>query len=241
MKKGISKPCHFLRLMEFLLNSRNQYLKDILSAEEIEKLRENEIKWRTEAGFPPTENVENKRSLPKEDYVEHKNKKPVEEASPNKRSARLQEKRINKLETIVTTNKNPQIKNTLTLKHPQTLKNKATKTQPTHNPKQSLGSISFDPMSLCETTSQPSLDDVSIQAEAQFDYRQQQQCNNIRIQNYATNNRNTGNSKDLQDKAYDAHQAFFDSIKPTLRKLNDTQKLDFKIDVLKTLKKYKLY
>lgn len=39
-------------------------------------------------------------------------------------------------------------------------------------------------------------------------------------------------------KPKDADQAFFDSLKPWLRKMNGEQKLDFKIKCLQTLKKY---
>lgn len=42
----------------------------------------------------------------------------------------------------------------------------------------------------------------------------------------------------VQSADDDADQAFFDSLKPTLCKLNDSQKLEFMIQVLKVLKKY---
>lgn len=241
IKKGTSGPCHFFRLMEFFLNSKKQYLKDILSEEDIETLKENEIIWRTENGFPPIENEHNKRTLPKENNKEANpksaNSKKAVEISPSKRSARLQQKRIDKIETIEEIQpktKKPKISTT------EKIVTKKQQTQIAENPVESFGNISFDPMSLCETTSQPSLDDVNIQKDSQFDYRQQQKSTNYRIQNYAANSI-SGNCLNSRDKVYDAHQAFFDSIKPTLRNLNDSQKLEFKIEVLKTLKKYKLY
>ncbi|KAM7364006.1 uncharacterized protein ACRADG_000700 [Cochliomyia hominivorax] len=113
------------------------------------------------------------------------------------------------------------------------------------NPDETLCNTSFNPISFCETTSQTSLGEDSVNEDVhtssqQFDYRQQQKLTNVRIQNYAADNGFT-NSFELPDQQNDAHQAFFDSIKPTLRKLNDHQKLDFKIQILKLLKKHNLY
>lgn len=246
LKKRTSTPCHYLRLMEFFLISKKQSLRDLVSEEEIEILKENEIMWRAKAGFPIEDVVSNEG--PREYNIEENpkagsSKKIVLETSNNKRSARLQQKRINKNETINETqtakkkSKDLKIKKTVSVNQAQKLTKKSKNIAKNRN--QSIGNISFDPMTFCETTSQPSLDVVSLQKDSQFDYQQQQQSTNIRFQQFAAN---SGNSLAMQQyNSYDAHQAFFDSIKPTLRTLNDVQKLDFKIQVLKTLKKYKLY
>ncbi|KAM7364007.1 uncharacterized protein ACRADG_000701 [Cochliomyia hominivorax] len=51
--------------------------------------------------------------------------------------------------------------------------------------------------------------------------------------------RDTHKSGEIR-KAKDADQAFFDSLKPWLRKMNPTQKLDFKIQFLEILKKHQI-
>lgn len=50
---------------------------------------------------------------------------------------------------------------------------------------------------------------------------------------------NTLNNSIILNESDAADQAFFESIKPALRKMNDTQKLDFQIDVLQILRAFR--
>lgn len=70
-------------------------------------------------------------------------------------------------------------------------------------------------------------------------------CEQILL-NETSNNNNQyydGVIKNVQYKKHthmtkEPEQAFFDSLKPWLRKMNEAQKLDFKIELLESLKKY---
>ncbi|XP_065354844.1 uncharacterized protein LOC135949266 [Calliphora vicina] len=201
-KKGKGTHCHYLHHIEFFLNSKKIYLKDIATEEELQKLKENEIKIREAAGLSPPKNTNRKRPRQKGDNADSGSH--ADKASTSKRA-------------------NADVSNSPRVRE---------------NSQQTLNNV-CDPMSMCETASHQTTEDDDGH-ETSFDYRKQQQRTNSRIQRFATESAPT-NSSNMANNSYDPNQAFFDSLKPSLRKLNDSQKLDFKIEVLKTLRKYKLY
>ncbi|KNC28134.1 hypothetical protein FF38_04351 [Lucilia cuprina] len=221
-------PFKYTREMEFYLEMRGMKLSDIYDEQENEEIEKIEVKKENNVEEDDAEIEENNEEEKKTKKLPPKNKKnkTAADTSITFRSARLREK-----QTAAEKSSPEKITST-----PKNTKQKPSKTVPTVS----------NNVSVCQSLGENNFSnevEENIKEDDHPPYNYIPQAKKAKISaavNHSVDipqNSHQFLTFTQESEAFD--QAFFDSIKPALRKMNETQKLDFQIDILQILKTFR--
>ncbi|XP_046803966.1 uncharacterized protein DDB_G0286299-like [Lucilia cuprina] len=206
---------------------RGMKLSDIYDEQENEEIEEIEVKKESNVEEDDAEIEENNEEEKKTKKVPPKNKKnkTAADTSITFRSARLREK-----QTAVEKSSPEKITST-----PKNTKQKPSKTVPTVSNNVSVC------QSLGENNFSNEVEENIKEDDPPYNYIPQAKKAKISaaVNHSVDIPQNSHQSLTFTQESEAADQAFFDSIKPALRKMNETQKLDFQIDILQILKTFR--
>ncbi|XP_065371809.1 uncharacterized protein LOC135963762 [Calliphora vicina] len=212
------RPYKYAREMEFYLKTRGIKLADIYDAQEIDGIEDTLVKKEShdEEQSMEEDEVENELDTEVAEPAPKNKKNKNTDTSMTFRSARLREKQDKippKIIAITPINtKQRQIKKT-----PVSINNSAcsnsSRDVEEYNEKEDI------PYNSTPQSKKPKTSSVAI--------------------NHSVHVTPISQPPTLTNESDETDQAFFDSIKPALRKMSETQKLDFQIDILQILKTFR--
>ncbi|XP_046805790.1 uncharacterized protein LOC111690202 isoform X2 [Lucilia cuprina] len=209
-------PFKYTREMKFYLEMRGMQISDIYDAEENIGIEENQIK---KENIEPMEECE-EMIVDEQQSPKNKNNKTAD-TSITYRSARLREKQT-ALEKSLPEKKSNSPKYT-------------NKTQIKTTPISINGSVCYSMADSNTSKEENDKEDLSHYGTPQL----KKQKTSAAVNDSANILQNIHQPLTFSNESDAADQAFFDSIKPALRKMNETQKLDFQIDILQILKTFR--